>query len=173
MSSVPARLVTAAPTSMLSVIASKMGTAKHPVNRNAVANSAQCQPAGFSENMSPEPAHVFSTRKGSGKRAVGTRVISGNLARHELGHLGRRVRAHAAVLGLTGTCGRAILVPLSPDYPWCAHQLLPNAKHERICRNMEHATAALVSRSFQMVSMCATAALALLCAFRERGQLAE
>lgn len=94
---------------MLSVIASKVGTAKHPVNRKAVANSAQCHPAGFSENTSPEPEHMFSAMNGSGKRAVGTRMISGNLARHELGHLGRRVRrAHAAVLGLTGTCGRAI-----------------------------------------------------------------
>ena len=108
MSSVPARLTAIAPTSMLSVIASKMGMAKHPAHRKEVANSAQCHAAGFSENMSPEPEHVFSTINGSGKRAVGTRTIIGNLARHELGRLGRRVRAHAAVLGLAGTCGRAM-----------------------------------------------------------------
>lgn len=37
-----------------------------------------------------------------------------------------------------------------------AHQLLPNAKHERICRNMAMEKVAEMSRSFQMVSMVPT-----------------
>jgi len=71
---------------MLSVVASKMGTAKHPVARKAVKNSAQCKPAGFSENISPEPEHTLSAIFGSGVKSMGARVISGSLARHAVGH---------------------------------------------------------------------------------------
>jgi len=71
---------------MLSVIASKMGMAKHPVARKAVMNSAQCEPADFSENMSPEPEHMLSTTCGNGVRSMGATMITGNLERHAVGH---------------------------------------------------------------------------------------
>ena len=57
-----------------------------------------------------------------------------------------------------------LVVPLSPGYPplptltvgggvRAAHQLFPNAKHERTCRNKATEKVADMSRSFQMVSM--------------------
>ena len=60
-----------------------------------------------------------------------------------------------------------LVVPLSPGYPplptltvvcgvRAAHQLLPNAKHERTCRNKATEKVADMSRSFQMVSMVPT-----------------
>eukprot|EP00964_Phaeocystis_antarctica_P108939 scaffold73416_cov57-Phaeocystis_antarctica.AAC.6 len=79
-----------------------------------------------------------------------------------LGH----VRAHAAMLALTGACGRvssAAVAGLSAADDShaggggggvrAAHQLSPNAKHERIWRNRAMEKVADMSRSFQMVSM--------------------